>query len=358
MRHLKILRQGFIIPLQLIVFLGAISFPGIAQAALSQAEGTADRAVQIARQSRERVERNGKRLKASSHGLFKEFAARTVELQKLIDTRGQLEKAGLLTKGDPEGDIRRANINARIIKEVGELKKVCDGNLDSLLQSLDTFDEAVSSSLVDTQATRSINSNYELSLEQYLKQEKNRFDKAALDARTTLDAYRDAGGDEALKKRLLRKYNRAKKRVLQIAQRRKLYEARIKASEMNQKISGLIREKIREDGHIIAGKFRQVMADLYNTFAKIVPIAEIGGTGSPGMLSNLGFSNVEEVHKTLDIVDGAIDKLGNVLDDMVNDVLTGLGEIRVVNDSIVEGKSFSLEEEVEFLSRQREAWNS
>lgn len=241
---------------------------------------------------------------------------------------------------------------------MGELKKVCDGNLDSLLQSLDTFDEAVSSSLVDTQATRSINSNYELSLEQYLKQEKNRFDKAALDARTTLDAYRDAGGDEALKKRLLRKYNRAKKRVLQIAQRRKLYEARIKASEMNQKISGLIREKIREDGHIIAGKFRQVMADLYNTFAKIVPIAEIGGTGSPGMLSNLGFSNVEEVHKTLDIVDGAIDKLGNVLDDMVNDVLTGLGEIRVVNDSIVEGKSFSLEEEVEFLSRQREAWNS
>ena len=67
-----------------------------------------DRAVEIAKQARDRVERNGKRLKASAHTLFKEFAERTVELQKLIDTRQRLDKAGFLAKGDPEGDARRA----------------------------------------------------------------------------------------------------------------------------------------------------------------------------------------------------------------------------------------------------------
>jgi len=39
-----------------------------------------DRAVDIAKKARDRVERNGKRLKASSHSLFKEFAERTVDI--------------------------------------------------------------------------------------------------------------------------------------------------------------------------------------------------------------------------------------------------------------------------------------
>ena len=95
-----------------------------------------DRAVEIAKKARDRVERNGKRLKASSHSLFKEFAERTVELQKLIDTRQRLDKTGFLAKGDPEGYARRAHINAKILTEVGELKKVTDKHLASLLSSL------------------------------------------------------------------------------------------------------------------------------------------------------------------------------------------------------------------------------
>ena len=127
---------------------------------------------------------------------------------------------------------------------------------------------------------------------------------------------------------------------------------------MNQNISGLIREKIRADGNDISSKFRQLMADLYNTYSKIIPIAEVGGTGSPEILANMGFSNVQELRETLDIVDGAVGKLGGVLDDMVKDVLAGLGEIKVVKDGSLDTESFSIEEEMEFLGKQREEWNS
>jgi len=316
-----------------------------------------DRAVDIAKKARDRVERNGKRLKASSHSLFKEFAERTVALQKLIDTRQRLDKAGFLAKGDPEGDARRAHINAKILVEVGELKKVTDKHLASLLSSLQSFDDAVAGSLVDCQSTRSINSNYELTLDQYLKQEKTHYEQASEDAQAALTEYQDTD-DPKLKARFLKRYNRAKKRLMRIGQRRQLYQARIKVAEMNQKISGIIREKIREEGSDISSRFRQVMADLYNTYSKIIPIAEVGGTGTPEILANLGFNNIEELRETLDIVDGAIGKLGVVLDDMVNEVLAGLGEIKVVKDSSVATESFSIEEEMEFLSKQREAWNS
>jgi hypothetical protein len=313
--------------------------------------------VEIAKQSRDRVERNGKGLKSSSHALFKEFAERTVALQKLLDTRESLEKAGFLTKGDPAGDARRAHINGKILMEVGELKKVCDRHLSGLLSSLEAFDEAVAASLVDSQATRSINSNYELALSQYLKQEKAHFEQASDDARKALESYQDAT-DSRVKERLLKKYNRAKRRLLQIDQRRKLYEARINTAAMNQQITGLLREKIREEGNSISPKFRQVMADLYTAFAKIIPIAEMGGTGSPEILANLGLPNIEGLRETLEIVEGSIDKLGNVLDDMVNDVLAGLGEIKVVKGNGLTAQSFSFEEEMEFLRKQREAWNS
>jgi len=342
---------------KLTVVIAAFLMTASVSAAPNPAVETADRAVEIAKQSRDRVERNGKNLKASSHKVFKEFAKRTVGLQKLINTRRDLEKAGLLKKGDPDGDVRRAHINAKILSEVGELKKVCDKHLDSLLFSLDTFDEAVAESLVDSQATRSINSNYELALNQYLKQEKSRFLQAQQNAETALKAYQQEN-DERKKKRLKAKYIRAKRRLLRINQRRKLYAARIKAAAANQKITGLVREKIRTEGNDITSRFRQVMANLYNTFAKIVPIAEVGGTGTPSILGSLGFSNLEAVRDTLVVVDDAVDKLGKVLDDMVNDVMAGLGEIKVVKGSGLIGESISIEEEMEFLRKQREAWKS
>ncbi len=327
-----------------------------AWAALHPAGVSADRAVEIARQARDRVEHSGKSLQSSSQSLFKAFAERTVELQKLLDTRKQLEESGLLTKGDPDGDARRAHINGKILTEVGELKKACDRNLTGMLGALENFDQAVADSLVDSQATRSINSNYELALDQYLKKGKAHYFDAAGDAEGALQAYQNAT-DERSKSRMLKRYSRAKQRLQQIAQRRQLYEARLQAASMNQRISGMIREKIRDEGSEIPTRFREVMAAIYNTFAKITPIAELGGTGRPELLGNLGFANLSEVRETLDVVDGAIGKLGSVLDDMVNDVMAGLGEIRVVGDNGGStGASFSVEEEMEFLRLQRDAW--
>jgi hypothetical protein len=327
-----------------------------AWAALNPTGVSADRAVEIARQARDRVERSGKSLQGSSQSLFKEFAERTVELQKLLDARRQLEESGLLAKGDPDGDARRAHINGQILIEVGELKKACDRHLTGMLAALEHFDRAVADSLVDSQATRSINSNYELALDQYLQKGQSHYQDAAGDAETALQAYQNAS-DERVKSRMLKRYQRAKQRLQQIAQRRQLYQARLQAAAMNQQISGMIREKIRLEGSDIPTRFREVMAAIYNTFAKITPIAELGGTGTPELLGNLGFANLSEVRETLDLVDGAIGKLGTVLDDMVNDVMAGLGEIRVVGDSGgSSGASFSVEEEMEFLRSQRDAW--
>ena len=320
------------------------------------ASGGSDRAVEIAKQSRNRVEQDSKALKNASHDLFKDFAERTVELQKLIDARDQLEKSGMLEKGDPDGEARRAHINGKILMEVGELKNVCDTHLGTLLNSLERFDNTVADSLIESQATRSINSNYELALNQYLSVEKKRFNQASEDAGKLLESYQNET-DERKKERILKRYNIAKKRLLQIDQRRRLYEARVKASNINQQITGLIRQKIRDEGSEIPSKFRTLMSDLYTTFSKITPVAELGGTGSYDMLSDLGFSNVSEITQTLDVVNGAIGKLGGVLDDMVDDVLSGLGEVKIVNDGSVTTESLSMEEEMEFLQKQRESWN-
>lgn len=349
-RHIRI-KSAF----QFVVLLFFLASAPFCFAATYLPPESADRAVEIAKQSRDRVERNGKRLKASSHALFSEFAERTGTLQKLIDTREKLEKAGFLAKGDPDGEARRAHINAKILMEVGGLKKACDKHLDSLLDALESFDETVVASLVDSQATRSINSNYELTLDRYLKKERSRFEKASKDAQAALIEYQEAK-DPNLKKRLFMKYNRAKKRLLKIEQRRKIYEARIKAAALNQKIAGLIREKIRAEGNDIPTRFREVMMDLYNTFAKIIPVAEVGGTGSPEILANMGFSNIQEVRDILDTVGGASVKLGGVLDNMVNDVMAGLNEIQIINDTNISSETFSVEEEMDFLSKQRESW--
>ncbi len=45
----------------------------------------------------------------------------------------------MLDKKDPLGRARKANIDARIILEVGALKDVCDKNLDPLLLDYQVF---------------------------------------------------------------------------------------------------------------------------------------------------------------------------------------------------------------------------
>ncbi len=332
------------------------NFPG-AVATAATGVSSADRAVDIAKKSREKVERSGKLLQSSSKDMFKAFAESTVELQKLLDAREQLEQAGFLSKDDPEGKARRAHINAKILTEVGELKQICDKNIDKLLAALDSFDRAVADSVVDTQATRSINSNYEIALNQYLKQERKTFDQAMKNAEEALEAYQDAD-DPALKKQLKKKYDRIKKRMVKIAQRRKLYESRIKVAGMNQKITGLIRDKIREDGSEIPDKFRNVMNDLYTLFSKIVPVAEAGGTGSPDYLANLGFANLTELNNTLSIVSASTAKLNGVLDSMVNEILTNLDGIQVVDEAGMTGEVLSVEDEMDFIYSQREQWTN
>lgn len=317
---------------------------------------SADRAVQIARQSRDRVERSGQSLQNSAQAMFSEFATRTVALQELLDTRKELEQAGFLNRQDPDGAARRAHINGRILLEIGELKKVCDHNLPELLGSLEAFDDAVAASLVDSQATRSINSNYELALDTYLKQERTYYNRAAQDAEDALNAYQSET-DTRRQQQAQSRYKRAKQRLVQIGQRRQLYEARLKAAEMNQQVSGLIRDRIRTEGHNVPTRFREVMTHLYTAFARITPIAEVGGTGTPEIWSQIGFDNLQEMNSTLQVVDGAIDKLDGVLDDMVKDVMSGLGDIQPVGESgLGGGRTFSVEEEMEFLRKQRESW--
>ncbi|HDS16746.1 MAG TPA: hypothetical protein ENN66_09120 [Proteobacteria bacterium] len=331
-----------------------LSLPVVGQGSLTAGQ-TPDRAVQIAQKSRLRVERSGNEVKNSSQLLFQEFSESTVALQELLDTRNQLEASDLLNPHEPEGAARRAHLNGRILSEVGRLKDACDQNLEPLLLALDQFDQSVAASLVDSQATRSINTNYELALEYYLEDEKGRFAEASDEAQKALEEYQEAENEKD-QKRLLQKYNRIKKRLLQVEQRRRLYEARVKVATMNQQYSGLVREKIRADGSDISNRFRDLLANLYNVFAKITPVAEVGGTGTPGLMANLGFPNVEELRNTLSLVNSATNKLGGVLDEMVNDVLAGLGEIRVVSSTGISGEVLSVEEELDFLRQARLSW--
>ena len=341
---------------KVMIFLAVMVLAG-AQLIESTHALAADRAVEIAKQSRDRIESSGSLLKQSSQKMFSEFAVRTGELQKLLDTRERLEKAGMLSKDDPMGKTRRANINARIILEVGKLKDVCDQNLDPLLTSLESFDRAIAESIVDTQSTRSINDNHELSIKNYQAAEMERFNEAAMTGESLLNQIRAAANDPVTKKRLEAKYKRVKNRITQIDQRRRLYESRLRIAAMNQKLSEKTREKIREHGEEIPRKFVNVISNLNQVFFKIVPVAETGGTGFADSLSNLGFSNLQKLSETLDIVSASTEKLDGVLNEMVNDVLQGLDGIQGVDDeNAPSGGTISYEKEIEFLGKQRAAW--
>lgn len=339
----------------IIIFLAVIVLM-VAQLIVSTYVNAADRAVEIAKNSRDRIETSGSVLKQSSQKMFSEFAVRTGELQKFLDTRDRLEKAGMLSKDDPLGKSRRANINARIILEVGKLKDVCDQNIDPLLLSLESFDRAIAESIVDTQATRSISDNHELSIKNYKRAELERFNQAAETAVELLDQIRSTQ-DSVIKKRLLDKYNRVKERIGQIKQRRVLYESRLKIAAMNQMLSDKIREKIREHGDEIPKKFINVISNLNNAFYKIVPIAETGGTGFADSLASFGFSNLKKLSETLDIVAASTEKLDGVLNDMVNDVLEGLDGIKSVDDDHVTTGAISYEKEMEFIGKEKAAWS-
>lgn len=335
-----------------------------AQAVDAGFASAADRAVEIARRSRDRIESSGTLLKESSRKMFSEFAVRTGSLQKLLDTRARLEKAGMLDKKDPLGRARKANIDARIILEVGALKDVCDKNLDPLLSSLESFDRSVAESIVDTQATRSISDNHELSLKTYKSSESERFARAAAAAEDLLDRIQNTD-DTNLKERLLAKYHRVKNRIRAINQRRVLYETRLKIAAMNQVLSDRTRANIRKHGAAIPQKIVDVMSDLNNIFLKLVPVAEAGGTGFADTMSSIGFTELKQLSETLDIVSDSTKKLNRVIDGMVKEVLKGFDGIQQVDDETVSnGGACSHEKEMEFIrkeradiNKKRAAWN-
>jgi hypothetical protein len=328
---------------------------GALAAAPAWAAATADRAVTIATQSRDRVESSGAMLKDASRTLFEDFAARTAALQNLIDTRKALESSGLLDKGDPDGEARKAHINASILVEVGALKDVCDENLDELLSALDSYDKSVAQSVIDSQSTRSINSNYELKIGQYLKAEQIRFEQAEDRARKLLEEYRLAT-DEQARQRILNHYKRAKVHVDRIGQRRTLYETRAKVARVNQQLTARVRDELRNKGNDIARDFRNMLAQLYGTFSRVTPVVETGDVGTGAALAGLGFSNLSEIEQTLSVVNDSIAKLSHLLDDMATEVVGSLGEVSFIDAPEVTTDTFSVEEEMEYLRRQRQAW--
>lgn len=314
-----------------------------------------DRAVRIAQRASRRVENSGQGLQDSARQVFQAFAERTVKLQKLIDTRRQLEQSGLLDADDADGAARQAHINGRILIEVGEFKKTCDAHLGGLLQALDDFDQTVADSLVDSQGTRSINSNYELSLEQYLKRVRGQFEEAMPEARESLRAWEEAT-EPRLKEHLRNKYLRAKQRLQRIVQRRKLYEARLKVSATNQKIAGLVRDNIRRQGHEVPARFFALLNRLYIVFAKVTPVAEVGGTAAPALLVRGGMGNLGKVMGNLQVFDDSVGKLDQALDGMVNAMLAGLNNIQIVEQDGSAGPAMTGAEEMECLRRLSAGW--
>jgi len=317
----------------------------------SIAYATIDRAVQIARKAKNNVEYRGKHLKAISDKVFREFALKTSELQKLLDTRKHLDQAGLLDSNDHMGKLRKRNLNAKIIANIGELKEICDNNIDALLSALDTFDRTVVQSIVDSQATRSINTNYELNLKEYIKRSSVRFDNAMQEAEKLL--YDCNNGKD---KRSCEKYNRSKLRLQRINETKKLYQTRMIVTTNNQKVSEAIRDQIKSKGFRISSKLRQLLTKLYITYSKVSPITVSDFGDSSSKFDSINFNELDAFSNQLEVVDSSITKLNGVMDSMVNEVIGGLGNISEVNGKFVNAAQISTEEELIFLQKLKKEW--
>ena len=318
------------------------------QAAVEQ---SSDKAIRIIKKSHDRMERSSQNLMASTKPLFQEFAERSVELSKLIDARKELDEAGLLVKGDPDGDARRIHIDARILTETGELKKFCDSHLAGILTSLANYDRAVVNSVADSQATRSMIGNRELAMEQYIAKRSAAYAEAIQDASATLEALQNET-DPAKKKRLQRKYNSSKKRLNRHEQKKQLYESRLKMAENTEKLSKLMRDNIRDSGTEISETLRGQLLELYQAFENAVAIVEVG----PEMMSSGSYdlASMNELKQMANITGPSITKLSNMLgqmtDDMINQLTNGFE-----NAAIKSGEEFSIEEEMNFLRTARES---
>lgn len=310
-----------------------------------------DRAMEIAKKAKNNVEFSGNELKSTSDKVFKAFAEKTAELQKLMDTRKNLEEAGLLDPNDDLGKARTRNLNAKILGKVAELKEIADSNLSSVLFALDRFDGTVAEAISDSQATRSINSNYELNVNNYLKKEKEIFAEALESAEKYLKEC-----DNGRNKIACERYSRSKQRLERINQRKKLYKARMLVVANNQKFAELVRDQIKKKGPMVSSRLRLLLAKLYITFSKISPIAPVVGKDSSTVFESAGFANMEKFLDTVVVVDDSLDKLNIELDAMVDGVLEGFGNIAKVEGKFVTQDQFSTEEELSYLNKMKQEW--
>ena len=239
-----------------------------------------------------------------------------------------------------------------ILVKIGELKEMNDRQLSSLLNALDRFDRTVAEAVVDTQATRSINKNYELSYQQYLKRENRNFNEAIRNA-GALIADCENGNRSACNR-----YKLVKTRIKRMEERKKLYALRVDAAKFNQKMSENIRNLIKEKGREIPWKLRNTLSKLYIAYSKVVPIASTVYQGK----EPFSIPQLEKLSYNFEVMEDAAEKLASVVDGLVSDVIKGWEE--KYREFGPEGKVASLtgresintQEELEWLENMKNQW--
>lgn len=307
-----------------------------------------DRAVDISKNARERVNRSGKQLVSSSKAFFSAFAAKTGELQDIIDTKKSLQESGML---DSNPAIE-PNLNARFMTAVGGLKEACDTHVQELQQSLERFEETIGQAIADTQNVKAINSNYELALSEFKKKEQEKYDEAEKRAMKLLEACED--GDQSA----CRRYRSVKSRLMSIAQQARMYSTKVKIAQVNQQLGAALRTKIRNDGPEIAYKMRDMLTQLYASFHKIADIMEIGGPDLKRCLTEgiFGGLSTDELNANLDLATQSIGKLSAHIDSMVDSILADLGGMQSPAAGVTQnmaGAQMSAEEELNALNNLR-----
>jgi len=307
-----------------------------------------DRAMEITRQVKEDVSRSGNQLVSNAKSFFKEFAAKTKDLQNIIDTRKALKNAGMMDE-----EAVRANINARFLTTVGELKQSSDRHLAQMLRSFEDFEETIARAVIDTQNVKAINSNYELALQQYRESGKKKYDQAERDA---LEELKKCRKDD---KHACNRYKIKKDGLRRIGQNIRMLEGRARIAEINQKLSVATREMIKNKGPSIAQTFRRTIGKLYEVFLKISHVVAMGGTDIRRILEGEKFGlPFGEMEKTLDTMLASVEKLDTEIEGIVNDVLGSLGSIQPLSEGgdleIEQGAQLVVEEEMESLRKMRQ----
>jgi len=293
---------------------------------------TPDRAIRIIQQNKQKVEQSGKILKKTTDEFGKEFAEKIGEIQFLINLKRDLERQGELDQP------RRQVIDGQILVKLGELKKITDKHLPSLLSTLDYFDRTVAEAVIDTQAARSINTDYKFNYKQYLEMEKRRFDETYRKAEEVLRMCNE-GNENACER-----YRRIRMRLERMAQRKALFDMRIRVATLNQIISEKIRNTIKNEGGAIGSKFRNTLKKLYLVYLKATPLVY-------WWRSNEGFSvqTLEKLSSNLQILDDSIEKLLVVIDRIVDNLLRDLSNVKEL-PQLSDTKILSTEEELKRLS--------